>query len=161
MGFSRRKRSNLMTEESKALTVVGSGALTAPTAHVFVQQASQMAGALAQVIEKQGLYNAIGNKKYVYVEGWTTLAAMLGMTPREVHTNEKDGVYTSIVELVNAQDRIIGRASAECGAEDEFDNHGNLTWAERPAYARRSMAQTRATSKVCRLALSWIMTIAG
>ena len=35
------------------------------------------------------------------------------------------------------------------------------TWKGRPDYARRSMAATRATSKVCRLAFSWVMVLAG
>ena len=35
------------------------------------------------------------------------------------------------------------------------------TWAKRPDYARRSMAATRAVSKACRLAFSWVMVMAG
>lgn len=151
-----------MSEESKALTLVGSGALAAHNPQAFVDQASRIATALASVIKSRELSKRIGNKEHVYVEGWTTLAAMLGMTPREVSTLEAPpGVYVSTYELVNAEGRVIGRASAECGRDDEVDNFGNLTWADRPAYARRSMAQTRATSKVCRVALSWIMTLAG
>ena len=34
-------------------------------------------------------------------------------------------------------------------------------WAKGPDYARRSMAATRATSKACRLAFSWVMVLAG
>ena len=55
----------------------------------------------------------------------------------------------------------IGRASAECGSPDELDRHGKPVWSSRPRYARRSMAQTRATGKACRLAFSWIMALAG
>jgi len=55
----------------------------------------------------------------------------------------------------------IGRASAECGAPDELDKYGKPVWSTRPRYARRSMAQTRATGKACRLAFSWIMALAG
>jgi hypothetical protein len=60
-----------------------------------------------------------------------------------------------------ADGACISRASAECGAEDEKDKHGKPLWANRPRYARRSMAQTRATAKACRLAFSWIMALAG
>jgi hypothetical protein len=35
------------------------------------------------------------------------------------------------------------------------------TWSQRDAYARRSMAITRATGKAFRLGFSWIMTLAG
>ena len=55
----------------------------------------------------------------------------------------------------------ISRASAECGAPDELDRYGKPVWSSRPRYARRSMAQTRATGKACRLAFSWVMSLAG
>jgi len=71
-------------------------------------------------------------------------------------------VYTAIVELVRITDQaVISRASAECGAADEYDRNGNLLWSKRPRYARRSMAQTRATGKACRMSFSWIMKLAG
>jgi hypothetical protein len=50
---------------------------------------------------------------------------------------------------------VISRASAECGAP------GEERWHDADDYAKRSMAATRATSKACRLAFSWIMTLAG
>jgi hypothetical protein len=113
-----------------------------------------MARELAAVINKQKLFTVIQGKKFVGVEGWTTLATMLGVTAREVATTEKDGIYTAIVELVRMSDgACISRASAECGDEKP--------WNTRPKYARRSMAQTRATGKACRLAFSWIMSLAG
>jgi hypothetical protein len=55
----------------------------------------------------------------------------------------------------------ISKASAECGSSDELDKYGKPIWSNRPRYARRSMAQTRATGKACRLAFSWIMSLAG
>lgn len=116
--------------------------------------ACSIASTLSNIIRQQRLITSIKGKEYVNVEGWTTLGAMLGVIPREVATTEQDGIYTSIVELVRISDgAVIGRASAECGEEEP--------WASRPRYARRSMAQTRATGKACRLAFSWIMKLAG
>jgi hypothetical protein len=113
-----------------------------------------MAQELATVIDKQNLFTVIQGKKFVGVEGWTTLAVMLGCVAREVSTTEHDGIYVAVVELVRMNDGIcVGRASAECGEEKP--------WNTRPKYARRSMAQTRAVSKSCRLAFSWIMLLAG
>ena len=87
---------------------------------------------------------------------------MLGVVPREVSTVEQDGIYTATVELVRMNDgACISRASAECGSDDELDRYGKPVWSGRPRYARRSMAQTRATGKACRLAFSWIMALAG
>lgn len=134
---------------------VALGTLAASTPGALVQGAAEIAGELATVIERQNLYSVIQGRRFVGVEGWTTLGAMLGVTAREVSTVEHDGgVYVSTVELVRMHDgACISRASAECGEESP--------WSKRPRYARRSMAQTRATGKACRLAFSWIMSLAG
>lgn len=124
--------------------------------------ATEAANALAELIESRKLYSTIQGKRFVKCEGWTTLAAMLGCTPQEVGVTEVDGVFTATVELRRLSDgQIVGRASAECGAPDELDRNGKPIWANRPRYARRSMALTRATAKACRLSFSWVMVLAG
>jgi hypothetical protein len=141
---------------------VSLGTLQATSPAALVSGAAEMAKELAQVIDKQNLATTIKGKRFVGVEGWTTLATMLGVTAREVSTTESDGIYTATVELVRMSDgACISRASAECGAPDELDKYGKPIWSARPRYARRSMAQTRATGKACRLAFSWIMSLAG
>lgn len=145
-----------------AQVAVSLGTLQAASASALVQGAREMAEALADVIERQRLTVGIQGRKYVKVEGWTTLGVMLGVVPREVGTVESNGIYTATVELVRIVDQgVISRASAECGSDDELDRYGKPVWANRPRYARRSMAQTRATGKACRLAFSWIMALAG
>ena len=148
------------------LTVTEPGTITtvAPDPKSEIAYASEIASELNKIIDSQKLFTYISNKKYVAVEGWTTLAALRGCTAREVSNElapDRDGVYIATVELVNAQGRVIGRASAECGDPDEVDRTGKPVWASRPSYARRSMANTRATSKVCRQVFSWIMVLAG
>ncbi|MBK8185704.1 MAG: hypothetical protein IPK63_23540 [Candidatus Competibacteraceae bacterium] len=141
---------------------VSLGTLQAGSPAALVQGAREMANALADVIEHQKLAKDIQGRKYVKVEGWTTLGVMLGVVPREVQTTEQDGIYTATIELVRIVDQgVISRASAECGSDDELDRYGKPVWSSRPRYARRSMAQTRATGKACRLAFSWIMSLAG
>ena len=141
---------------------VSLGTLQAASPAALVQGARALADALADVIERQRLAVGIQGRRYVRVEGWTTLGIMLGVVPREVATVEQDGIYTATVELVRMHDgACIGRASAECGSDDELDRYGKPVWSSRPRYARRSMAQTRATGKACRLAFSWIMALAG
>ena len=133
---------------------VALGTLQASSPAALVSGATEMAHELANVIDKQKLFTVIGGRKFVGVEGWTTLAIMLGVTAREVATTEHDGIYVAVVELVRMSDgACISRASAECGEEKP--------WNARPRYARRSMAQTRATGKACRLAFSWIMSLTG
>jgi hypothetical protein len=152
-----RKRNTKNTTNTAIVPVaamVALGTLQATTPGALVEQASTMATALAKVIETQKLYNTIQGKRHVRVEGWTTLGTMLGVLPREVSVTEEWGVYTATVELVRMADgAVLSRASAECGDESP--------WCDRPRYARRSMAITRATGKVCRLAFSWIMALAG
>lgn len=141
---------------------VSLGILQVSSPAALVTGASEMAQELAKIINKQGLFTVIQGRQHVNVEGWTTLAVMLGCVAREVETVERDGVYVATVELVRMADgACISRASAECGSDDEKDRSGKPIWAGRPRYARRSMAQTRATSKACRLAFSWIMQLAG
>jgi len=141
---------------------VALGTLQASSPAALVSGAAELASQLAIVIKKQNLATVIKGKQFVNVEGWTTLATMLGVTAREVCTVELEGIYTATVELVRMSDgACISRASAECGAADELDKNGKPIWSSRPRYARRSMAQTRATGKACRLAFSWIMSLAG
>lgn len=145
---------NALVVQPVSAAAVSLGTLQAASASALVQGAREMANALADVIERQKLATVIQGKKHVNVEGWTTLAVMLGVVAREVQTVETDGIYTSVVELVRISDSAcISRASAECGDESP--------WNKRARYARRSMAQTRATGKACRLAFSWIMALAG
>lgn len=121
-----------------------------------VALATEAADALAKVIKAKRLFSVINQKEYVRVEGWTTLATMMGCLPREVTmTRDEKGTYTATVELVRMSDgAVLTRASAECGMDEP-------TWKARADYARRSMAATRAVSKACRLAFSWVMVLAG
>jgi hypothetical protein len=139
------------------------GTLRANTPAALLAAASSVATPLAEMIDKQGLANNIQGRQYVRCEGWTTMGAMLGVVPQEVsNVASQDGVYVATVELVNIKTgNVVGRASAECGAPDELDRNGQPIWSNRPAYARRSMAATRATSKAFRLSFSWVMVMAG
>lgn len=136
---------------------VAMGSLRGNDANEIVQSASALATTLRDIINDRGLYKEIQGRNFVLAEGWTTLAAMCGMVAREVACeNVGDGVYVACVALVRVSDGVeISRASAECGGD------GDEIWQKRAAYTRRSMAITRATGKVCRIALSWIMNLAG
>lgn len=136
--------------------VVQLGTLKAAGPQDVIAQASSIATELAQIIDKRRLFITIGRRKFVRVEGWTTLGAMLGILPREVDVHRHDdGTYEARVELIRANDAVVvGRGSAICGIDEP-------RWAKGPEYARRSMAITRATGKAYRLAFSWIVTLAG
>lgn len=130
----------------------------------IIQRATTIAKQLAKIIEDQKLYSNIQGKRFVRVEGWSTLGAMLGVLPMErteLAKRYEDGSYEATVELIRINDQaIIGRASAYVGM-DEKDRYGKPTWGSRSEYARKSMAITRATGKAYRLGFSWIVCLAG
>ena len=121
----------------------------------LVQQATELADVLADIINKQHLFTVIRNRKYVMCEGWTTLGAMLGIIPVEEYCRPIENGFEAKVKLLRASDGgQVGGASAEC----TFKEH---TWKDRDSYALRSMALTRATGKAFRLSFSWVMKLAG
>ena len=142
---------------STELTVVES-TVTAPAmvdAKTTLDNAAKIATAIADVIEKQKLYTNIGGKKYVRVDAYIALGNVRGIYPREVRTTEHDdGTFESFVELVDRSGAVVGSGSAIVGADEP-------TWKNRPRFARRSMAITRATGKAFRIRDAWILTLAG
>jgi hypothetical protein len=117
--------------------------------------ATELANALAPIIDQQKMYTLIQGKKHVKCEGWLTLGAMVGILPREVEVKElPDGSYEARVDLLNKDGRVVGGASALCGVEEQ-------RWSKADRYARRSMAVTRATVKSYRLAFAWLIQLAG
>jgi len=157
-----------MTEETAIVEVIEAeyvplGTIRTAGPVAMIQQATDIAAHLADIVESRKLYSLISGKKHVRVEGWTTLGAMLGVLPREVRVEyrpadpnegQAEG-YEAYVELVRVNDgAVIGGASAIC-------TRAERNWQNRDEFAIRSMATTRATGKAYRLGFSWIMTLAG
>lgn len=153
------------------------GLLRATNAADMIKAAEQIATPLAGMITARGLFVDLGGNRHVKVEGWTSMLAMLGITPVEkwckrhectlVHPGTEARVescfFEVYVELRRVADgQVIGGASAECGGPDELEWHwrGKKCALVAPN-ARRSMAGTRATSKAARLSFSWIIELAG
>ena len=126
----------------------------------LLSMAAKQATALAEVIEKKKLFTMIGQKKHVSVEGWQTLGAMnqlQAFTERVEVTKNEDGSVEATA-LVSARRVTDGVAIAQA---EGFCSTKEARWKGRDEYAVRSMAQTRATSKVFRQALAWVMVLAG
>jgi hypothetical protein len=124
-----------------------------------VERATRIANALAKVIKERHLSKKIGPSEHVLVEGWATLGALVGISPkeREVKHLVDDGIheYEAYVDLVRTDTGIVvGGGSAICRSDEQ-------NWRGKPQYAIRSMAITRATGKAFRLKLAFVMELAG
>ena len=150
--------------EVRAVAVVqqpGQSLVAAPDGPAgMVEVASRLATVLRDIVERQHLFAVISGRKYPQVEAWMTIARLDNVVAREPHgqppVRRDDGSYEAFAEIVRLSDgMVIGASSALCGTPDD------MPWAKRPEPARRSMAQTRATSRAFRQQYSWIMALAG
>lgn len=125
---------------------------------LILDEAKDIANALADIIKEKKLYKKIGAKEHVYVEGWTTLGALLKVFPileSSVRLDREDEIiYESKVVAKTLQGEIIGVGEAVCSNKEK-------NWLYSDEYAIKSMSITRATSKALRIPLGWIMTLAG
>jgi hypothetical protein len=120
-------------------------------------EARARAAVLVEIVREQNLAKTFGSspKPHVFVEGWQFLASQFGLIPDIESTNELEDGWEARAALRRLSDgMVIAHADGECRRTE-----GN--WKGRDSYAIRSMAQTRAVSKVCRIALSSVMVLAG
>lgn len=123
-----------------------------------VERARVIADELKKIVLHAKLVSRISGREYVQVEGWTTMLAMLSITPQTEWARrlEREGevCYESRVILQTLDGRTVGAGEAMCSSKEK-------NWSNRDEFAIRSMAQTRATGKAARLSYSWIMKLAG
>ena len=147
-----------MNTEKKTHVLVGSIPANGPDD--VCQFGYSVASTVSQMIEDLGLYKVYMREngdaeRYVTVEGWTLLGAMLGASTRITSVVRlRDGSFEANAEVTNADGMVVSAASSICGVDEP-------KWSQCHEYARHSMAQTRATGKALRLAYSWIMALAG
>ena len=125
---------------------------------IIIEDATNIANQLADIIKQKKLYKRIGNKDHVYVEGWTTLGALIKVFPVLEYSRRLDRedelIYESRVIAQTLEGKVVGTGEALCSNKEN-------NWRGRDEYAIKSMSQTRATSKALRIPLGWIMTLAG
>jgi hypothetical protein len=128
-----------------------------------VAWASECAKALVRVIDSQpSMKVKIGKGDYIKVEGWQVLGAMTKIDGvqvdwtreyRDPDTQEVLG-WEARVTVRDRDERIRGQGDASCLRTES-------NWKQRDDFALRSMAQTRAMGKAYRMALSYIVGLAG
>lgn len=139
-------------------TIIPEGVQTSPaptsTHSDMVKNASEIAKVLTKVINDTKMFVVINGRKHVYVEGWEVLGAMLRCTSEIVLIKEYKNGYWAEAVIKDASGIQLSRSVGICLRTEK-------NWATKDEYAILSMAQTRALGKAYRLALSWIMLMAG
>ena len=120
----------------------------------IVTRAQKTADACRQIVMKCSIQ--LHGRGYIQAEGWQALAAATGYSPRIERVEElENGDIRAVCSLVRLSDgEIVAQAEGFVGMDEP-------AWNKRPRYARRAMAQTRATSRACRSALAWIVPMLG
>jgi len=119
---------------------------------------TEIAQAVGSLIEKQNLYVAIGGRKHVRIEGWQALGAPMGIfaeveSSKRIQDGDRWG-YEAAACAHRISGETISAADAECWSDEQ-------NWRGKPDFQIRSMAQTRACAKALRLALGFVMAMAG
>jgi len=132
---------------------------TNTTPNGIIEEATNLANTLSKLINEKKLYKPIGKKKHVFVEGWTTLGALLGVFPYPVKSVRLDRgpdeiTYEATVVVRTLNGVEISKGEAICSNKE-------YNWFGADEYAIKSMATTRATSKALRIPLGWIMVLSG
>lgn len=138
--------------------------------------AKRAATALLDVVRQTKASVKLGKSEHLKFEAWSVCGRFYGVTARIVETRYVtfDGVsgFEAVAEAVDSTGRVLSRADSMCLNDEE-------RWNERPVYdwqdgrrvqtgvepvplfQLRSMAQTRACSKVLRQLFSWVVVLAG
>lgn len=126
--------------------------------HSIILSATRAAEALMEVVEQKGLYQKIGEKKYLQYEAWVLLGRFNNLTPvveysRPCQYNESSG-WEARVRVLDGEGREVSAAESMCLRDEP-------NWRDKPEFQLRSMAQTRAASKALRMKLGFVAALAG
>lgn len=127
------------------IAVINNGVAT------HIRQATDVAGACREIVKATA--QRIGNKDYVRVEGWQSIAVAHGCVASARDVEKVEGGVRCIGE-VKRMDTGVTIATAEGFVGDD-----EPTWASRPTYAKRAMCQTRAISRACRSAFAHVVVL--
>lgn len=121
------------------------------TALVSHRAATNAAGLCRDLVLKTA--TKIQGKRYVPVEGWQAIANTFGCVASAKNVERIEGGFRATGQVVRVAD---GTVLAEA---EGFVGDDESTWAKRPVFARRAMAQTRAISRACRSAFAFVVTL--
>jgi hypothetical protein len=121
---------------------------TALTSH---RAATNAAGLCRELVVKTAM--KIQGRRYVQVEGWQAIANAFGCVASARDVQKVEGGFRATGQVVRVSDgKVLAEAEGFVGDDEK-------TWASRPVFARRAMAQTRAMSRACRSAFAFVVTL--
>ncbi len=156
----------------------GELSLSRPAETVF-KEAEMVAGPWGKKVEQLTLFKNIQGNKHLFVEAWQMLAACYRVTTRVVSTNYLDygevkGFECRAEAIFMPTGQVIGVADAMClndedkwGPRPKYDRNPQggrgelLGYVNTPLQQLRSMAQTRAQSKVLASLFKWVARLKG
>jgi hypothetical protein len=136
---------------SAELATIERGAAPAVNPALQIIAAKDAAKVCGEIVKRCAVN--IGGRRYIPIEGWQTIAAAFGCVLSA-------GGVEAIEGGIRATGRVVRVADGAALAEAEgMVGDDETTWAKRPAYARRAMAQTRAMSRAARSAFAFVVTL--
>lgn len=125
----------------------------------IIERAKLVANQMADIVRKKKLSINISGREFVKIEGWSAVIALLGVFPDAVYCNRVDRkdneiAYEARVRLRHLSGRLVGDGQGFASSLE------NKPWGK-AEFSIKSMAQTRALGKACRLGFGWIMSLAG
>lgn len=121
------------------------------TALVSHRAATNAAGLCRELVVKTAM--KIQGRRYVQVEGWQAIANAFGCVASARNVERVEGGFRATGQVIRVADgTVLAEAEGFVGDDEK-------TWASRPVFARRAMAQTRAMSRACRSAFAFVVTL--
>ena len=116
-----------------------------------IKKSTDVAGACKEIVSRTSI--KIQSKKYVPVEGWMAIATAHGTNLSATDVKAVEGGISARGIVRRISDGII------LGEAEGFVGDDEKTWANRPLFARRAMAQTRAMSRAARSVFAHVVVL--
>lgn len=118
----------------------------------LMRRATDVAGVSRDIVMKTAI--TIQGRKYVKVEGWQAIAIAHGCIASSRDVERVETGHRAIGEVKRMSDGLVLATAEGFVGDDEVK-----TWGQRPEYAKRAMAQTRAISRACRSAFAHVVVL--
>lgn len=120
-----------------------------PNGLALHKQATDVAGAVREFAIRRCV--TIQGKKYPPVEVWQAVANAFGCVASSTGVDMIEGGIRAVGEVRRISDgKLLATGEGFVGDDEK-------TWASRPMFARRAMAQTRSISRACRAAFAFVV----